>query len=51
MCSSWRDVIATISAPGCRRRSLISSTAVYPDPPRIATFTLSIALPFPLLPV
>ena len=37
---SWREVTASILAPGWRRRILMSSTAVYPDPPRIATLVI-----------
>ena len=39
---SCRDVTASISAPGCRSRILMSSTAVYPDPPRMATLVMFI---------
>src|SRR4051812_43102665 len=38
---SWREVTASIRAPGCRRRILMSSAAVYPDPPRMATLVMS----------
>src|SRR5207245_591370 len=37
---SCRDVTASIRTFGWRRRILISSAAVYPDPPRIATLVI-----------